>query len=181
VKTKILLLLAVALTAGLVLQPLFAVPVTYIYTGNPFTNVSGPYTTSDQVTAKVKLSSPLPANMSLQIVTPLAFSFSDGVQTFTNLTASSSFEFQTDASGNIFAWNVGVVTAQAGIFTVNTADNVFDKGFSDDGEGEILRTPGTWSRASVPDVASTFTLLALSTTALGVAARRWKPAGDPQR
>ena len=179
-KIKILLLFAVALTAGLVPQPLFAVPVTYVYTGNPFTNVSGPYTTSDRVTARVTLASPLPANMSLQIVTSLAFSFSDGVQTLTNLTplASPSFSFQTDASGNIFAWIVGVATAQAGIFTVNTADNVFAKGFSDDGEGQILRTPGTWSRASVPDVAPTFTLLALSATALGVAGRRLKPAAD---
>ena len=58
-----------------------AVPTTYVYTGNPFTIVSGPYSTSDFVTAMVTLASPLPANMPLTQVTPLAFSLSDGVQT----------------------------------------------------------------------------------------------------
>ena len=39
-----------------------AVPTTYQYTGNPFTFVSGPYTTSDFVTAMVTLARPLPPN-----------------------------------------------------------------------------------------------------------------------
>ena len=62
-----------------------AVPTTYQYTGNPFTFVTGPYTTSDFVTGMVTLAGPLPPNMPSP-VTPTAFTFSDGVQTITNLT-----------------------------------------------------------------------------------------------
>jgi hypothetical protein len=40
-----------------------AVPTTYQYTGNPFTEVSGPYTTSMFVTAMVTLAGPLPPNL----------------------------------------------------------------------------------------------------------------------
>ena len=57
-----------------------AVPTTYVYTGNPFTDVTGPpYTTSDRVTGMVTLASPFVPNAAWTTVTPLAFSFSDGV------------------------------------------------------------------------------------------------------
>ena len=83
-----------------------AVPTTYVYTGNPFTDVTGPYSTSDFVTAMVTLASPLPANMPLTQVTPLAFSFSDGVQTITNQNADPGgfFAFATDAAAMINEW-----------------------------------------------------------------------------
>jgi len=42
-----------------------AVPATYHYTGNPVTTLSGPYTTSDFVTAIVTLAGPLPPNFSV--------------------------------------------------------------------------------------------------------------------
>ena len=58
-----------------------AVPTTYRYTGNHFTDVCGPYTTSMFVTAMVTLAGPLGANMPLTDVTPIAFTFFDGVQT----------------------------------------------------------------------------------------------------
>ena len=55
-----------------------AVPATYRYIGNPFTDVDAPYTTSDFVTAIVTLTGPLGANMPLTAVTPTAFTFSMG-------------------------------------------------------------------------------------------------------
>ena len=78
---KILLALT-AIAALLVAYPasVQAVPTTYQYTGHPFTDVSGPYTTSDFVTATLTLAGPLGANMPLTQVTPTAFTLSDGAQ-----------------------------------------------------------------------------------------------------
>ena len=74
-----------------------AVPTTYKYTGNPFTFIVGSsYTTSDYVSGILTLAAPLASNMPLTSVTPIAFSFSDGVQTRTNLnTFFSAFQFAT--------------------------------------------------------------------------------------
>ena len=87
-----------------------AVPTTYRYTGNPFTDVSGPYTTSDFVTAMVTLAGPLGANMPLTEVTPTAFTLSDGVQTISNTTPdlSTILQFATNARGEITVWDVEV-------------------------------------------------------------------------
>ena len=88
----------------------------YTYTGNAFTNinVTGPttpadlYTTADRVTGFMELSAPLAANLVLSPVTPLSFSFFDGVNTITNANATfSSFSFWTDGLGNIFNWRAG--------------------------------------------------------------------------
>jgi hypothetical protein len=82
-----------------------ALPTTYVYTGNPFTFVSGPYTTSDFVSGMVTLAGPLAPDTISFNVTPLAFSFSDGVQTITNQNASGSlFIFTTDGAGMIIQW-----------------------------------------------------------------------------
>src|SRR5262245_18493154 len=158
-----------------------AVPTTYLYTGNPFTFVEGAYTTSDFVSVMVTLAGPLGANMPLTQVSPTAFTVSDGVQTITKLTAnSSSFAFQTNGIGGVTMWAVVVHSSpvQQGPFipTFNTnlgrARDTGGLGIFDFGEDN--GPPGTWTRASVPDAASTFTLLYLSLTALGVAARRFK-------
>ena len=53
------------------------------YTGNPFTAVSGVYTTSMFVTAMITLASPLGANMPLTKRDASRFYFFDGVQTIT--------------------------------------------------------------------------------------------------
>src|SRR5215471_27968 len=81
-----------------------AVPTTYKYTGNPFTDVSGPYTTSMFVTAMVTLAGPLGANMPLTDATPIAFSLFDGVQTLGSNTPNLGppvFLFATNALGEI--------------------------------------------------------------------------------
>ena len=80
----------------------------------PFTDVSGPYTTSDFVTAMVTLANPLPPNFN-GTVTPTAFTFSDGVQTFTNLNADffSSFLFMTGPTGQITGWDIIVGSGAA--------------------------------------------------------------------
>jgi hypothetical protein len=188
-KTKITLFVAVALTAPLLSQPMFAVPTTYVYTGNPFTFAVSPYTTSDRVTGTVELASPLPPNFDLATVSPLAFSFSDGVQTITSATVGEVgvFKFHTDSTGSITEWEVSLMANTAD--TINTIANpalppplltFFDEGDLLSGflgTGFNRSQPGAWKVASgVPDSASTLALLSLSLTTLGVAARRSKRA-----
>ena len=165
-----------------------AVPTTYVYTGNPFTFVSGPYSTSDFVTAMVTLANPLPPNEPLTQVTPLAFSLFDGVQTITNLNATIfAFHFATDGDGTITHWALSAYTGPQNapngtIYTFNApftpADRVTDFGsFPLDVEvGGNFDSPGHWEIGAVPDAASTLSLLSLSLTALGVAARQFKRA-----
>jgi hypothetical protein len=57
----------------------------------------------------ITLAAPLGANFS-DNVTPLAFTVSDGVQTFTNHTATTaSFFFATDPSGVIPEWSFAIL------------------------------------------------------------------------
>ena len=179
-KTKIISLLAVTITAALISQPMLA-DITYEYTGNPFTNVSGPYSTSDFVTAMVTLATPLKANMPLTEVTPLAlaWSLSDGVQTLTNLNAFPNFFFfATGPTGMITEWRMQVFGEAPGD-TIASFNNLptQDIGATETDEGTVFGAPGTWATgASVPDAGSSLALLSLSLTALGVAARQFKRA-----
>ena len=162
-----------------------AVPTTYQYKGNPFTIVSGPYTTSMFVTATVTLAAPLGANMPLTDVTPTAFTFFDGVQTINNHNATPPdvvFQFATDATSTITHWDVIVAILDfPKIGTENDPTTPF--GIADFGEDENLDqgfnsdSPGVWSvNASVPDAGSTLSLMTLTLMALGVAARRFQRA-----
>jgi len=158
-----------------------AVPTTYKYTGNPFTDVSGPYTTSMFVTAMVTLAGPLGANMPLTDVTSqvTAFTLFDGVQTIRNTTPQviTDFEFATNASGEINLWNVGVGVGETAIvtFQVGSGRNS-DFGDNPSGFGRS-DTPGEWSQGIVtPDAGSTLSLMTLTLMALGLVARRFQRA-----
>jgi hypothetical protein len=163
-----------------------ATPITYTYTGTPFTTVTGPYTTSDKVTGSVELMNPLGPNMSLTFVTPLAFSFFDGVQTINSSSFTfANMSFATGPTGAITQWIVQVGTNTGIIQTANSIA-AFDSGrLLPDGTGSGLvvfqPNPGTWSTTSVPDAGTTFGLLSLSVTALGVATRQFKRAAARPR
>ena len=75
----------------------------YSYTGLDYTFVEGSYTTNEHVTGTFTLANPIGANQMYAVVTPISFSFSDGVQTITSSTAfASTFQaINTDADGNI--------------------------------------------------------------------------------
>jgi hypothetical protein len=168
---------AVGILAAGVVQ---ATPITYSYTGNSFTDVSGPYTTSDMVTGFVTFASPLKANMPLTAETPSAFSFSDGVQTITSATATSSdFIFATGPTGGIIQWLVEAETL-GGVRVIESGDEgpgtSEDIGLMEVGRGFNVGEPGVWAGAgaSVPDSGSTILLLLPSVTALGVAGRQFK-------
>lgn len=157
-----------------------AATITYTYTGNSFTDVSGPYTTSDTVTGFVTFNSPLGANMPLTAETPTAFSFSDGVQTITSANATSTdFIFTTGHSGEIVGWLVEVETS-GGVDLIESGNEgpgtSEDIGLMDVGRGFNTSNPGVWTGggASVPDSGSTILLLLVSIAALSVVGRRFE-------
>ena len=158
-----------------------AVPTTYQYTGNHFTNVSAPYTTSMFVSGMVTLVGPLAPNMPLTSVSPIAFSFSDGRQAFTNTTASFIvFQFATGPTGAITSWMVSVSFGNPVVGVIETFNSqtvVTDAGNAEDGTGKNFGNPGTWSPLSaVADTGSTLSLMTLTLMALGLTARRFKRA-----
>jgi hypothetical protein len=78
----------------------------YSYTGNPFTIAVSPYTTNDFISGSFDLATPLGSNFPPSItISPLSFSFSDGVRTYTSTTSEVVFfVIQTDASGIPSGW-----------------------------------------------------------------------------
>jgi hypothetical protein len=121
---------------------------TLTYTGKDFTEVSGPsYTTSDRVTMTIDLATPLGPNLNLAAQTPSSASAFDGVQTLTLISGvQGTFDFSTDATGNITSWFVQLseIAANPTISSVNTL------GAEDFGELSgisfgIAHNPGIWT------------------------------------
>lgn len=85
----------------------------YKYSGPGFISTEdgslpvGAYDSSMNISGWIELGSPLPALVTFaDLVSPVAFSFSDGRGALAD--ALGSFKFQTDLSGSIIAWMVGV-------------------------------------------------------------------------
>ena len=158
-----------------------AVPTTYHYTGNNFTDVFGSlYTTSDFVTAMVTLMGPLGANMPLTHVNPTAFTFFDGVQTLNSTNSHPNpiaFSFATNANGEIISWRVEVDGGGSSIFTINDVLGAGDGGHTSEAIGSNRDSPGVWSQGiATPDTGSTLSLTTLTLMALGLVARRFQRA-----
>lgn len=116
--------LALVLAVSAVTTAAANASVIYTYTGQAFTAITpspgsapaDPYQAGDRVTGTFELAAPLPGNLpALTVITPVAFSFSDGVNTLTNATAlTAAFGLSTDASGHILEWLVVVSANQTG-------------------------------------------------------------------
>ena len=120
--------------------------------GNVFTEISSPYTTSYAITGTITLASALGDNLTLaDPVTPLSFSFSDGVQTITQSSGiiTPTFKFATDAAGNITQWWIEVEQTTFCIVSDNPSANsgtLGDQGyFPPTGYGINSNNPGVWS------------------------------------
>jgi hypothetical protein len=131
------------------------------------------------VTGTVELAAPLGTNMFLEFVTPLSFSFNDGINTLSDINASSPhtfFSFSTDTSGVITDWEIRI--EQGYTFPTNIGDTnfriqtngpnnqlVIDTGItftctlinplggcdsSAQDWGVAFNTPGSWSVVPVP-------------------------------
>ncbi len=82
--------------------------VEYHYAGLNFDTIVGPIslTTANAVSGFFDISV-LGANLTNSTISPTAWSFTDGVNTFTQVNAAtSSFVVSTDANGNIVRWNI---------------------------------------------------------------------------
>ncbi len=138
---------------------------TYTYTGDAFTSVNSPYTTSDSITGSITFSSPIPANTGTfssfmdnttalpGLVTGVeSFSFTDGVDTLDNTdVANPIILFATDGNGNIVAWEVSLANSNnAEVYF--SYENPVGLGFTgsdgaQDGNGDYASnsTAGTWA------------------------------------
>ena len=120
--------------------PLLAQVTTYTYTGNDFNQFTA-YTppqlfnSSDSVNGDLVLSSPLSASLTtLTTVAPTSFSFSDGLETITNLTTSLSiFQFETNAAGAITGWNIFIGVPNSG---GSGQDSIISQDYSGSAEDE---------------------------------------------
>jgi hypothetical protein len=150
----------------------FADPITLNYTGNHFTGFSGgvnPYSTADFVSFSITYASPLLANQAQgSLIEPaiLSWSFSDGLNTYTNTTLgarlfdnNSKVGF-TDANGVFTNWNfqvsfdtggqLGTVGMQTCNFDFATSHCHIDSAtdpVSGLPSGQSPRNPGTWTIA----------------------------------
>jgi hypothetical protein len=133
----------------------------YTYTGNDFLQASTPYSTAESVSGYFDLSSPLAPNLMEQAIAPTAFSFSDGYDTFTNVTSLFSqavFRVSTDAPGNLTTWIIDLQSGADLLYTrndgLNGGPNVGDGGVievpvnNQDPIADILGSPGTWTESS---------------------------------
>jgi hypothetical protein len=156
--------------------PLLADTV-YTYTGNDFNTFSSPtvFTSADSLTGSFTVATPLGANLEVQLQ-PVSFSFSDGVETFTqaNTTASSNLVVFTDASGDILAWDISLISSDS-TNVLTSDDNFIDEGFAlVNGVAEsgfVEHDSGTWSvlETGDPSVApEPSTLTFMATGALGL-------------
>lgn len=103
---------------AVVLMPamsLFAVPpggeTAYIYQGNPFAFFDGVVTCPDVcgLQGSFVVGQPLGADLSGALISPLAYSFTDGLATLNDTTGyNPQFQVWTDSSGNVVNWGINL-------------------------------------------------------------------------
>ena len=167
--------------------------VVYDYVGANFTHANDPFTTADKVTGTVTFATPLGANLNLASETPVAFSFTAGVETVTSATYNPNFgrlNFSTDAAGNITAWDIQVAFGGGGQINVENFNSIIGPNVGDQASvganfhGDAGFNPGNafgknlvagefTMTAAVPEP-STWAMMILGFCGLGVMAYRRK-------
>lgn len=149
-----------AIVAGAFTGPARA-DMIYTYTGNDFTGVTSPYTTSNYLSAVLDFSVALGPNYQYQRVYPVSFTLTSGVagDAVTNNNGSAGIFVETDASGNIDGWYIGasspvVPFTQTQHTLYDGAE--FDYASYDNGSGNVEGAAGQWvtSVSAVPEPSS---------------------------
>jgi hypothetical protein len=195
-----LLYLLVALIVLFVVRPPFALAstiTTYSYTGNQFANFHGVDACPPEcsITGYFVIAGPAPVNLSGPAfdaqyqfdVTPLTYSFSDGVVVATP--ANSNFDFfsiSTNGVGQIISWTIRIFTPPylggtyngTQLLTSDIEDITIVAPSAVD-FAAALQIPGTWdvTTSAVPEP-STWAMMILGFAGIGFIAyrRRSKPA-----
>jgi PEP-CTERM motif len=183
------------LGAGLTAVFVLIVPVMadeiYTYTGNPFTVTSVPsggfagQSIDGSFTIAAALADDLTFAPSPTIgnVIPLSYSFTDGVNTFTNLNSVFYFNFETNGSGVITEWFASTSTGGLNTAGLSTQDDgspmsptIVDQGNSafDNTGGQNENDKGVWSASSTSTVPEpgNLALVGLGLVAIGIVRRR---------
>ena len=166
-----------------------AATVTYSYQGKPFDaflddqSVPGSYDSTMFVSGFFELAEALDANLDAEDIATsvLSFSFSDGRQTITNLTATTStFRVSTDGLGNILSWRALVGEGNPQTALIQTANETLGgrlveldqarigavlQAFD---QGSVSGQPGAWTLIPEP---STVLLFAAGLVGLGLKRR----------
>jgi hypothetical protein len=125
--------------------------VVYNYTGNDFTIVSAPFTTSDFVSASFTFANPLPADLPFTEESPalIAWSMSDQIYTVGSSNATrDDASFMTNQSGAITLWRFDSIGPNLTIFSSNESVAFDDETYLTNpanGNTYNVDTPGTWT------------------------------------
>ncbi|MGF7181473.1 PEP-CTERM sorting domain-containing protein [Tunturiibacter psychrotolerans] len=167
----------------------------YTYKGYNFNELygdSGDLTTKDHVSGTVTFTQPLGDNSTV-VVTPIAFSFSDGVSTITNLTAVPGLylnvSLETNSLGEVAYWEIFMqneVSPDPGyayIYTENSGEGALDPavdgGALEGGGAYTYHAPGKWTESSVSTVPEPSAVMLLGTGMLGLVGMvRRKPSAN---
>ena len=153
--------------------------VIYTYSGNNFDNVQSPYSTSNHLSGILDFTTALGPNYAYAQVYPVSFTFTGGVpaDTLSNDTgASGGFFVQTNASGNIDGWYIGIGLSDVSIVSQYTRYDgaQYDGIGRTDHKAYILNNEGYWttSVSAIPEPSSLIIGITALTSLWGLGRRR---------